>query len=449
MASINFISNFNKIHFVGIGGISMSALAEYAFLNGALVSGSDLTVCGKSNELIELGCDIKVGHSARNVRGASALVYTVATDNKNPEIRYANKKGIPVFSRGEFLGAIMNQYKNSVAVSGCHGKTTTTAMISSVLLCAGKDPTVFLGGEHYSFGNFRLGKSDYMVAEACEYKKSFLNLKPKISVVLNVGEDHLDTYGNLENVISAFNQFIGGGVAVVNADDINCKKVFNSCTVTFGINNSANYYATNIKFDGKHYSFTLNAHSKKYGRVKLKTLGKHNIYNALATFAVCDLLGVSFSFVKRGLEEFKGVKRRNEYLGNKFGVDFYADYAHHPVEITATVNALKESGERFFTVFQPHTYSRTKLLMAEFINSLKTLSPLIIYKTYPAREEFDKDGCALALYNKLKDNCDSEIYYVEEQSELLSAIEKCSKNDGKCLVLGAGDIYEKVKCLLV
>lgn len=449
MENCKFLSNFEKIHFVGVGGVSMSALANYSILNIKLVSGSDLNFSERTDKLSKLGCEIKIGHTAKNVRGADAVVYTVATDIDNPEIRYAKKKGIPIFARGEFLGSIMKEYKNSVAISGCHGKTTTTAMIASVMISAGKDPTVFLGGDHKDFGNFRLGKSDVAITEACEYKKSFLNIFPKIAVVLNIGDDHLDTYGSIEGVINAFSEFIGKGISVVNADDINARKVLNDCSVTFGINNTACYYATDIKFNGKFYSFNLNAYSKKYGRVTLKTLGKHNIYNALATFAVCDILGIEFSKIKKGLEEFRGVKRRNEYIGSRNGVDFYADYAHHPVEISATIGALKESGEKFFTVFQPHTYSRTKFLMSEFVDSLKNVNPIIIYKTYPAREEYDKDGSAFELFNNLEQAGAKEIYYADNENELISSIEKSSNGLNKGLILGAGDIYDKVKQFLV
>ena len=449
MKYCNFVSNFNKIHFVGVGGVSMSAICEYSKECGVSVSGSDMTSSNRTEKLKSLGCEIKIGHSSKNVRGADALVYTGATDDTNPEIRYAKKKRIPIFSRGEFLGGIISDYKNSVAVSGCHGKTTAMAMIANALIRAGKDPTVFLGGDDFDFGNFRLGNSDYLALEACEYKKSFLHFKPKIAVVLNVGDDHLDTYGNLDGIIDGFREFIGDSIAVVNADDENCKKVFNASTLTFGIENSAHYYATKIKFDGKFYSFVLNAYTKSYGRVKLKAEGRHNIYNALATFAVCDILGIPFDKIKNALENFNGIKRRNEYLGEKNGVKYFADYAHHPKELQAMIKVYDENKGEYITVFQPHTYSRTKYLMDDFVGVLKNQSPLIIYKTYPAREDFDADGSALKLYDELKNSGVKDVYYVNDEIELASVIERHAMNIDKVIIFGAGDIYEIVNSLLV
>jgi UDP-N-acetylmuramate--alanine ligase len=447
MRDNNFLCN-KKFHFVGIGGVSMSALAEYSHLNGAIVSGSDQVKSAKTDRLVNLGCKIYTGHRAKNVRDADAVIYTVATSNDNPEIRYAKKKGIPVYTRGEFLGSVMDRYENSVAISGCHGKTTTTAMIASVLISAGKDPTVFLGGDHYEFGNFRAGHSNFAITEACEYKKSFLNIRPKIAVVLNVGNDHLDTYGNIDEVISAFNKFIGNNFAIVNADDMNSKQVFNASTVTFGINNLACYRATQIKNQKGAYSFNLNAYSINRGRVKLKVLGYHNIYNALATFAVCDILGISFSHIKKGLEEFLGVKRRNEYLGKINGVEFFADYAHHPDEIKVMLDLYKQNGDNFLTVFQPHTYSRTKLLMDDFVCNLKRTNPLIIYDTYPAREKYDEDGSAHALYNMLREVGQEKVYYAQDEGRLIGLINECSVDVNRVLILGAGDVYEKIKKLL-
>ena len=445
MKDKNIITDYKKVHFIGIGGVSVSALAEYAIANGISVSGSDIKASEFTNRLKNLGATISEGHCAKNVRGAELVVYTVAIDENNCEFRYAKNKKLPLFTRSKFLGEIVNGYKNSVAVSGCHGKTTTSTMIASVLTCAKKDPTLFLGGESYDFRNFRLGKSDFLVAEACEYKKSFLDIKPKISVVLNIDDDHLDTYGNLEGVKKAFNQFIQGRIAVVNADDENCTELCNPCMVTFGIKKTANYYATDIKKDGDYYLFSLHAYSRRLGRVKLKTFGEHDIYNALATFATCDLLGISFSFIKQGLENFNGVKRRNEYLGLRNGVKYYADYAHHPKEIRATLSAHLTGDARTLIIFQPHTYSRTKLLLSEFIEVLKDKSPLIIYKTYPAREQYDEQGSASMLYKNLTKHGASGRYYAQNINELIRTIDQISCGVDKVLVLGAGDVYDKVK----
>ena len=437
----------NKIHFVGVGGVSMSALAEYCKLNGFSVSGSETALSCRTDKLASLGCEIRKGHSSNNLCGAETVVYTSAVSSNNPEIKGAKRKKLSIFTRGEFLGEIIKEFKNSIAVSGCHGKTTATAMISSVLIKAGKDPTVFLGGDDYDYGNFRYGGTDNVVLEACEYQKSFLSIKPKIAVVLNVDNDHLDTYGNLDGIINAFNEFARDSIAIVNVDDNNCRKVYNATSLTFGIENNAHYYATNLRQINGKYSFTLNAYSKPYGRVRLNVQGKHNVYNALATFAVCDTLGISFNKIKIALERFNGIKRRNEYLGRLDGVDYYADYAHHPKELKAMINTLDESGEQYVTVFQPHTYSRTKNLMEDFVNVLKGQNPIVIYKTYPAREEFDKDGCAYELYKRIQ-KTQAETYYVEEQSELLERLNNLTKDVKRVVVFGAGDIYDIVKSFL-
>lgn len=444
---LNF-ENLKNIHFIGVGGVSMSALAEYSLKLGFKVSGSDIFASERTSRLLSLGCDISFIHQAKNVRSADAVVYSVAVSGENPELRYALKKQIPTFTRGEFLGKIINGYKNSIAVSGCHGKTTTTAMIANVLTFSGKDPTVFLGGDDYEFQNLRVGKSQVVVAEACEYKKSFLNLSPKISVVLNIGNDHLDTYGDMNELLRAFKEFSSSGISVINADDENAKKIIGSCSVTFGIDNTANYYATRLVSNNGFYSFTLNAHSKPLGRIKLGVQGKHNVYNALASFAVCDMMGVSVQKFIKAMENFKGVKRRNEFIGNLNGLNYYADYAHHPQELFAMLNTYRENLDKFITVFQPHTYSRTKLLMNDFVNVLRDVNPLIIYSTYPAREEFDIDGDAKSLYEKINKQNDSGVYYAQTPEKLKGIINEL-KDNKNVVVLGAGDIYDIVNSLFV
>ena len=428
-----------KIHFIGIGGVSTSALAKHLLSKEITVSGSDINYNEYCFELENRGVKVYKHHKRNNLKGTTAVVYTGAINGKNIELKSAIAKGLPVIKRSQLLGAISNEYKNSVAVSGCHGKTTTTAMIANVLISAGVDPTVFLGGDSH-FGNYRLGKSQYAVLEACEYQKNFLDIPAKIKVVLNVDYDHPDTYENVEQTLNAFSQFIEDSIAVINADDIYSSQLFNDKTVTYGVEKLSTYMAKNISQGQNGYSFTVYKHGEKTCKINLNVLGKHNVYCALATFATCDLLGVPKNFIKIGLESFNGVKRRMEQIGEWCGKNAYADYAHHPKEITASISAFKEKEENFITVFQPHTYTRTKTLINEFVGALKDCTPLIIYNTFSARERALKGGKAIDLYEKLKGKT---VYYAKNLKQLHKIVEQL--NGKKIIFLGAGDLYQKIK----
>ena len=437
----NFLSNFKKVYFVGIGGVSMSALAKFLHTNGFIVSGSDLNKSNLTTQLEELGIKVYYSHGIENVLAVDLVVYTSAISVKNPELCYARENGIPTITRSELLNEALSNYKKSVAVAGSHGKTTTTAMIMDVLSISGNDPTVFLGGEYGEVGNFRLGNSDYAVCEACEYKKAILDISPKISVVLNIDNDHLECYYGMEDMVESFKRFVGDKLAVINADDKYADYLSNQTTVTFGIYKSANYYATNVVANKQGTSFTACANSRRYGRINMKLMGEHNVYNALCAFAVCDLMGVSFSVIKKALEEFKGVKRRLEFLGKVNGVECYADYAHHPKEIKATLSAFSLKGEGFLVVFQPHTYSRTKLLLDEFVDAFKDYKNLIIYKTFPARESYDRFGSARVLYKRLINEQVQKLSYAQGYNQLVEGIKKQSEGIKRIIFLGAGDIY--------
>ncbi len=432
-----------NVFFVGIGGISMRGLAKLLIYNGYVVSGSDKANSPELKELEALGAKVYYSHQASNVDGADLVVYSSAIRSDNPEICRAKEKSIPTIKRSVLLGKILSEYRRSVAISGCHGKTTATAMLSQIMISAGQSPTVFLGGEYSDYGNLLVGSSDLAIAEACEYKKSFLDIRPKIAVVLNIDNDHLDSFDGMKDVVASFKEFVGDNLAVINADEKYINEISNCTTVTFGIENVATYYAKDIKETCDGISFIACAYAKPYGKINLPVKGKHNVYNALSAFATADLLGASFSAVKKGLEAFKGVKRRNEFLGEANGLKFFADYAHHPSEIKATLSAFKRGGEDFITVFQPHTYSRTRLLMNEFVEALSGLENLVVYKTYPAREKFDGKGSALKLKNNLVDLI-ADCSYVKTQKELISKI-KSLKEKGKykrVVFLGAGDIYQ-------
>ncbi len=442
MEKIINLDLYQRIHLIGVGGISMSAIAKYLVLNGKTVSGSDRTQSETLLELKKLGVKVFDKHGAKNVVGADAVIYTSAVDQNNPELKKAKDLGIEIFTRSQVLGYILSRYSQSVAVSGSHGKTTTTCMISEILLDAGYNPTVFAGGESVRFGNFRYSCSDYAVVEACEYKKNFLELKPFISVVLNIDDDHLDTYGSVENEIKTFSKFCENSLCVINKDDKNANSIKRNDAIYYSTCQNASVRAKYIKANGNGYSFSVYVYGVRAGRINLKVKGKYNLYNALASICVCVQLGVPFKYIKSGLENYAGVKRRNEYVGKICQTPVYSDYAHHPSEINAT---LEDIASDDLVVFQPHTYSRTRLLMNDFVRTLSGLKNLIIYKTYPAREKKDEIGSAYTLYKNLRKASDNVVLYSDDEKSLCRYLRAKSTKFRKIIFVGAGDIYEIAK----
>ncbi len=442
MQKSDFFRCVKKLHFIGICGVSMSSLARFCALSGKIVTGSDQNNC-KIEDFIKLGIKVYEKHNPQNVHGADAVVYTSAVDFDNPEMKEAKRLKIPIIRRSQLLGMIVGNCDKTVAVSGSHGKTTTTAMISNVLVKEKRRPLCFIGGEDLNLGNFVFGDKEVAVCEACEYKKNFLDIFPDIAVVLNIDNDHLDCYGSIDNEIVTFSDFVKNTLAVINADDKNSLKLFHGATVSFGIKNQACFSAFNLKKgDNGCYSFSVRAYSSYRGRINLKVLGKHNVYNALATIAVCEILGISFKAIKKSLESFYGVKRRAENIGKIFGVEAFADYAHHPSEIKQTIKTFCAE-KNCIVVFQPHTYSRTENLMDDFVSELSKCDSVIVYKTYSAREPFSKNGSSFKLYQNLCEYVD--VDYANNICDLEKLIfEKIEKID-KILFLGAGDIYDVAK----
>ena len=434
-----FIQNFSKIHFIGIGGVSMSALAKYCLAGKIAVSGSDKRFSEEITLLRSLGAEVYVTHQNTLPDGVDAVVYTSAIEKDNPELLYAKEKQIPIFKRSEFLGNIVNGFNLSLAVCGCHGKTTTTAMLSEVLIGAGYNPTVFLGGDGNCFGNFNNGGDELVVLEACEYEKNFLDIKSNYSIVTNVDNDHLDTYKDVGEEIDCVNQFIRNSIALVNADDKNSKSLYCPTSITYGIRESASYLAKNVKEVNGKIAFTVYAYGIRLGRIKISVRGIHNVYNALSVVALANEIRLPFYKIKKGLENFHGVKRRDEFIGNYKGVACFSDYAHHPSEINALILSQERTDNTLF-VFQPHTYSRTKYLMDDFIKILSPVKNLIIYKTFPARESFDKEGDAKTLYNNLK-KLNLDVKFAGCENSLKKEI-KAFTNIDKIYFVGAGDLYE-------
>ena len=422
----------------------MSGLAKFCLTQGKTVSGSDKTTSNVTRKLASLGAHVFKGHSEKNVAGAELVVYSSAIDESNPELEYAVKHKIPIVKRSELLGEILALHKRTIAVSGSHGKTTVTAMISEIFIAARLDPTVFLGGERKTFGNFRLGANTFAIAEACEYKRNFLDMHCAITVVLNVDHDHVDTYKTIDDAVAAFSAFTKNTFCILNADDDNARRIFNACTVTFGIKNLAAYRAKYIS-KAECRAFTVYAYGKRLGRIKLKIAGEHNVLNALAAITVATECGVPFSVVQKTLNAFDGVKRRNELLGKFMGIACYADYAHHPTEISAL---LKDKTVKTLAVFQPHTYSRTAALKDDFITALSLADGIIIYKTYPAREKFRKAGDGKTLYTKILENGVKGIGYADNPVSLKKELKSCAKNYDKIIFIGAGDIYSIAKSIV-
>lgn len=447
MDNINF-SFYNKFYFCGVGGVSMSAIATFLVEKNKQVAGSDKMVNNQVLSLSRLGVKTYIGHKARNVKNFNpdVLVYTNAVDlDKNREVLYAIKKGIPIVSRSKLLGEIIKGYKLSVAISGSHGKTTTTCMVTKVLKENKTNPTAFVGGNSGGINNYTSGNNDLVITEACEYKKSFLDLHSDIAVVLNIDNDHLDCYKNMEELKRAFSEFVKPSIAIVNNDDEYAKEISTQTKITYAIKNKATYRAKYIALNEHGYSFTVYKNKARQARINLSVAGYYNIYNALACYVVCDLLNVPKQTIAKGLMSFNGADRRLEYIGKRGGVNYVCDYAHHPTEIKATLGAINLKNT--LIIFQPHTYSRTKILLKDFICVLSSISNLCLYKTYSARERYDRKASARFLYKSLSKKSRNNLHYASNYKQLQKVIRTNSPFIESVVFLGAGDIYDIAKKL--
>lgn len=437
------------IHMIGIGGVSMSGLAEIIYKMGFKVTGSDRVMSDITNRLVDSGITVYEGHNAKNVEGAQLVVYTAAVKTDNPEYVAAINLGIPLMERSEFLGEITRKYSESICICGTHGKTTTTSMTSLVFIEANMDPTIQVGADLKQIdGNYRVGTSPYFVVESCEYVESFLKFYPKTAILLNIEEDHLDYYKDINHIKSAFKKFVElvpeNGNIVVNADDDKCLDVIHDVSgkiITIGINNhNADWLATNIVLnDDGCYSFTAQNADKKID-IKLNVVGYHNVYNALATVAVAIAYGIDEEQIKNGLSKFTGASRRFEYRGLFNGAKVYDDYAHHPTEIKATINsALAVSHNKLWVIFQPHTYSRTLTLFDEFAKAFEKTDEVILTDIYAAREIDDgsvsSEQLAIAI-NDFSNNCT----YISKFEKIKEYLNENVKENDLIITIGAGNI---------
>lgn len=448
----------NKIHFIGIGGISMSGLAELLLSKGFQVTGSDAQKSALTEELASKGAVIFYGQSATNIQeDIDCVVYTAAIRENNPELLEARRKNIPTLTRAGLLGQVMRCYRIPVAVSGTHGKTTTTSMISEILLAAKTDPTLSVGGILKSIGgNFRIGNSGLFVTEACEYTNSFLSFFPKIGIILNVEEDHLDFFKDIYDIRSSFHKFAmllpADGTLIINSGIKEIHSVTDglSChIVTYGFSESDNYYADSISFDGlARPTFRIMENKKETGWLTLGVTGLHNVLNALSAVALARLLGISFSVIKEALLHFTGTDRRFERKGKFNGVTVIDDYAHHPTEITATLTAAASCPHnRVWCVFQPHTYTRTKAFMEDFARSLSLADKIVLADIYPARETDDLGISSQTLAEEIR-KLGKEVFYFPSFTEIEKFLsENCIRGD-LLITMGAGDIVKVGENLL-
>lgn len=445
-----------KVHFIGIGGVSMSGLAAVLLTKGYKVSGSDAKESEVLDKLRAFGAEIYIGHKRSNIKDVDLIVYTAAIPSDNPEILEAKDQNIELMDRAEFLGYIMKGHKYNVAVAGTHGKTTTTSMISHVTLSANLDPTILVGGDVDAIhGNFKIGESEYFVTEACEYKASFLNFFPYIGIILNIDADHLDYYKDINHIEDTFKKFAdlipADGYLIGCAEDDRVMNVLNHAkcnTISYGIS-KGDVTARDIKFNSRGCaSFRAFKNDEYLFDIELNTTGAHNILNALATICTAIVLDIPCEFIVEGLFNCKGAHKRFEHKGEFNGTTIIDDYAHHPVEIAATLSTAKLIPHgKIYCVFQPHTYTRTKTLFNEFTHCFKDADELILMDIYAAREK----DTGLVSSNELGDairatglNC-INLHSHQEVSDYLAS--KVEKGD-LILTVGAGDVVKVGELLL-
>jgi len=447
---IKTLNHGAHIHFIGIGGISMSGIAQIMLKDGFVVTGSDRAESTITNKLENLGATIYFSHDEKNIDGADLVVYTAAVHGDNPEIIAAEKKGVAMLTRAEFLGAIMKLYKNAVGIAGTHGKTTTTSMLAHALISSHMDPTITVGGElDIIDGNVKVGQSDYFVFEACEYTNSFLEFFPTISVITNIEADHLDFFKNLDAIIESFRKFAyltkGKGYVVACGNDANIIKALTDTDLDikyYGIGKDFEYHAENISYELGYPSFEVWHNNKLLTNLSLRVPGEHNILNALATIAVCDIWGADIELSKNGIESFSGAKRRFEKKGTLNGATIMDDYAHHPTEIKATLKAAKPFVKnKLWCVFQPHTYTRTKTLWNDFVQSFDDVDELIITHIYAAREKYDGVTDPDRLADDIKKR-GINVRFIENFSDIEQLLRSELQSGDIAFTMGAGNVVE-------
>ena len=453
--------NFNKplhVHFIGIGGISMSGLAEILLKEHFTISGSDAKESALTKHLENMGATVFYPQKASNIiDGIDVVVYTAAIHDDNPEYAEAKRQNLPMLSRAELLGQLMTNYETPIAISGTHGKTTTTSMLSHILLEAETDPTISVGGILNAIGgNIRVGNSDIFVTEACEYTNSFLNFFPKISVILNVEEDHMDFFKDIHDIRNSFHKFSAllpeDGLLVVNKNIEELETITDGLVcnvVTYSETQDADYSAANIEFDELgNASFDLIKYGTYVDRIMLSVVGNHNVSNALGVIAVADALEIPLEVIKKGILSFTGTVRRFQYKGERNGFTIIDDYAHHPTEIRATLTSAQNYPHKdIWCIFQPHTYTRTKAFFHEFAEALSLADHIILADIYAARETDTLGMTSEALAEELK-KLGADAYYLPSFEAIENfVLEKVIHGD-LLITMGAGDVVNIGESLL-
>ncbi|MBQ2944208.1 MAG: UDP-N-acetylmuramate--L-alanine ligase [Ruminococcus sp.] len=439
----HILENIKRIHFIGIGGSGMCPLAEILHTEGFELSGSDANESDTLQRIRSYNIPVYMGHRAENIEGAELVVYTAAVKADNPELVAANEKGIPCLERSVMLGIVTRRYNRSIAVAGTHGKTTTTAMISQVLIGSGFDPSAIIGGKlNFIGGNSYVGQSDIIVCEACEYVDTFLQLTPYVSVILNIDADHLDYFKTFDNIKTSFNKFANQTTKalVFNGDDEACHEALGSVPlekITFGFNDGNDYQAVNIVSNGMNQSFDLLYKGELITRIELIVPGKHNIANALATAATAHYMGATPAEIAENLKKFSGVHRRFEVLGHPCGITVADDFAHHPTELSAVLSSAMNMGfKKVYAVFQPHTYSRTAILLDDFAQALSIPDEAIISEILAVREVNTYGIESRDLGVKIEGaKC------IDTFEEITEYIKENAKEGDLVLTLGGGNVY--------
>jgi len=444
------LKDIKKLHFVGIGGAGMSAIAKVLLEMGYTVTGSDLNKSETINKLVKQGAKVFTGHSGENIGDAQAIVVSTAISEDNPEVQMARQKAIPVFHRADMIAQLMLQYQG-IAVAGAHGKTTTTAMIAVMLEHAGVDPTVIIGGEvDYLNGNAKLGNSKYLVAEADESDGSFLKFSPHIAVVTNIENDHMDFYKTVENILHTFNKFLhnlpqNDGLGILCFDSAYIRDLVGKLErpyISYAVEHDAQYMARNIRIEGVMTTYDVYQEGELLGTLKIKVPGRHNVANSLAAVVVGITLGLTFAQIAAGLAHFQGAKRRFQTKARINGVWVIDDYAHHPTEIATTLLAARQTEpKRLICVFQPHRYSRTQFLRAEFGRAFTSSDIVIITDIYAAGEQPIPGITGIVLKEEIESQTGMQVIYIPEKDKIARYLSEIAEPGDLVMTMGAGNIY--------
>ena len=453
MPNIDNIKKYRNVHMIGIGGVSMSGIAAILKNWGFNVTGSDTSDSESVQSLLKNGIKVVIGHSLEDVATSDVVVYSAAVKQDDPEIIEAKKLNIPTIERADFLGELTRCYQDTICISGTHGKTTTTSMISLCFLEGLKEPSIQVGAFLKQInGNYKVGNSEHFIIEACEYVESFLKFSPKAEVILNIDNDHLDYFKTFENIKKAFVKYVkllpDDGILVINGDDDNCLELpnyTNAKIITYGIQNeNADFTARNITFSNDGFAkFDVYYQNKLFDTIELSVPGIHNVLNALACISLCNEYGISIKNIKSALAKFTGAHRRFEYKGKIDGkASVYDDYGHHPTEIKATANSLmNKKYHESWVVFQPHTYSRTKTLLNDFANALLNFDHVIVLDIYAAREKNTYEVNSKDLVDKMI-SLGKNAKYIPDFKECVSYIKKNVNDNDIVITLGAGTVTQ-------